>query len=164
MDNNTTLKSHSHSVFRLHYHLVIVTKYRRKVLTKIMLDSLHQIFLRLCESWGGSLTEFSGEADHVHLLFEGHPNMELAKFVNNLKTVSSRLLRRDFTIHLEKFYSDPARKREQPDRCCLVSKKVRVLGQDSKNVVWSGSYCILSTGGAPLEVIKKYIQAQNVPT
>jgi putative transposase len=137
MDKNTMLKSHSHSVFRLHYHLVIVTKYHRQVLTKPMLGELHQIFSRLCESWGGSLTEFSGEADHVHLLFEGHPNMEIAKFVNNLKTVSSRLLRRDFADHLQKFYSKP--------------------------VLWSGSYCVLSTGGAPLEVIKKYIKGQTQP-
>jgi putative transposase len=131
------LKSHSHSVFRLDYHLVMITKYRCQVLTKPMLDELHQIFSRLCESWGGVLTEFSGEADHVHLLFEGHPNMEIAKFVNNLKTVSSRLLRRDFASHLQKFYG--------------------------KSVLWSGSYCVLSTGGAPLEVIRKYIQNQTQP-
>jgi putative transposase len=137
MSENTILKSHSHSVFRLHYHLVVVTKYRRQVLTKLMLEELHQIFSRLCESWGGSLTEFSGGADHVHLLFEGHPNMEIAKFVNNLKTVSSRLLRRDFASYLEKFYS--------------------------KSVLWSGSYCVLSTGGAPLEVIRQYIQGQTQP-
>jgi putative transposase len=138
MSENTMLKSHSHSVFRLHYHLVLVTKYRRKVLTKPMIESLKTTFERLCISWEGALTEFSGEDDHVHLLFEGHPNMELAKFVNNLKTVSSRLLRRDYGLHLSKFYT--------------------------KNVLWSGSYCILSTGGAPLEVIKKYIQSQTQPS
>jgi putative transposase len=137
MPENTTLKSHSHSVFRLHYHLVLVTKYRRKVLTKPMIESLKNTFSRLCISWDGALTEFSGEDDHVHLLFEGHPNMELAKFVNNLKTVSSRLLRRDYATQLNQFYT--------------------------KNVLWSGSYCILSTGGAPLEVIKKYIQGQTQP-
>lgn len=103
-----------------------------------MLGDLKGIAARLCERWGGELVEFSGEADHVHILFEGHPSMELAKFVNNLKTVTSRLLRRDHREHLARFYSKP--------------------------VLWSGSYCILSTGGAPIEVIKRYLQSQNSPT
>ncbi len=90
---------------------------------------------RLCERWGGELLEFSGEADHVHILFEGHPSLEPAKFVNNLKTVTSRLTRRDHGEHLNRFYDKPS--------------------------LWSGSYCLLTTGGAPIEVIKQYIQSQD---
>lgn len=138
MAAKANLKSRSHSVYRLSYHLVIACKYRRKALTAAMLSDLKDIIFRLCKSWGGELVEFSGEADHVHILFEGHPAMELAKFVNNLKTVTSRLLRRDHSKHLAQFYSKP--------------------------VLWSGSYCILSTGGAPIEVIKRYLQSQNSPS
>lgn len=137
MATNTRLRAHSHSVYRLTYHLVLVTKYRRKALTATILQDLKGIAQRICESWGGELIEFSGEADHVHLLFEGHPSMELAKFVNNLKTVTSRLTRRDHKEHLDQYYSKPT--------------------------LWSGSYCILSTGGAPIEVIKRYIQDQDSP-
>jgi len=117
--------------------LVLVTNYRRKALTAPILQDLHNITNRICESWGGELIEFSGEADHVHLLFEGHPSMALAKFVNNLKTVTSRLTRRDHGEHLSRYYSKPT--------------------------LWSASYCILSTGGAPIDVIKRYIQAQDSP-
>lgn len=138
MAAKATLKSHSHGVYRLSYHLVLVCKYRRKTLTAAMLDDLKGITARLCERWGGELVEFSGEADHVHILFEGHPSMELAKFVNNLKTVTSRLLRRDHREYLAQLYPKP--------------------------VLWSGSYCILSTGGAPIEVIKRYLQSQNSPS
>ena len=118
--------------------MVIVTKYRRKALSTAILDDLRAIVGRLCKRWGGELLEFSGEADHVHVLFEGHPSMELAKFVNNLKTVTSRLTRRDHGEHLSSYYSKPS--------------------------LWSGSYCILSTGGAPIDVIKRYIQSQDSPT
>lgn len=138
MASSTHLKSHSHSVYHLTYHLVIVTKYRRKALSTAILDDLRAIVGRLCKRWGGELLEFSGEADHVHVLFEGHPSMELAKFVNNLKTVTSRLTRRDHGEHLSSYYSKPS--------------------------LWSGSYCILSTGGAPIDVIKRYIQSQDSPT
>ncbi|MDQ3459253.1 MAG: IS200/IS605 family transposase [Deinococcota bacterium] len=137
MTLKTTLKSHSHSVFRLYYHLVLVTKYRRKALSGDMLKSAEEIVTRLCESWEYELVELSGEADHLHILFEAHPGMELAKFVNNLKTVTSRLLRRDYGERLARFYYKP--------------------------VLWSGSYCILSTGGAPIEVIKRYLESQETP-
>lgn len=124
MGKNTTLKSHSHSVFRLFYHLVLVSKYRRKVLSPKVQADLKNIVKQLCQSWGCELVEFSGELDHIHILFEGHPGIELAKFVNNLKTVTSRLIRRDYATHLARFYTKP--------------------------VLWSGSYCVLSTGGAPM--------------
>ena len=138
MAAKANLKARSHSVYRLSYHLVLVSKYRREILTAAMLSNLKGITSRLCESWGGELIDFAGEADHVHILFEGHPSMEPAKFVNNLKTVTSRLLRRDYGEHLARFYRKP--------------------------VLWSGSYCILSTGGAPIEVIKRYLQDQNSPS
>lgn len=131
------LKSSSHGVYRLSYHLVLVTKYRRKSITAVMLHDLGEIAKSTCEKWGCELLEFSGEADHVHLLFDAPPTVEPARFVNNLKTVTSRLIRRDHTDHLSQFYRKP--------------------------VFWTASYALFTTGGAPLEVIKKYISGQKRP-
>ena len=125
-------------VFDLHYHLVIVTKYRRRRITKPMLDRLREITAQRCNDWNGSLTEFNGEADHVHALISMPPNIDLSRFVNNLKTTSSRLLRRDFRDHLDQVY------RRKP-------------------MLWSRSYCIISCGGAPLSVLKQYVEQQEAP-
>jgi putative transposase len=114
-----------------------VTKYRKKCLDKEMLESMESILRRLLELKEGSLIEFNGEADHVHCLIELPPNAALSSVINSLKTVSSRLLRRDFKKQLDKFYWKP--------------------------VLWSRSYFISSCGGAPLSVIKQYIQQQEAP-
>ena len=116
-----------------------MTKYRRKVITKEILDDLKKIFTRLCKNQKCQLTDFNGESDHCHLLVELYPDVAPSKLVNTLKTVSSRLIRRDYKKHLERFYHQ-------------------------KPVLWTGAYCILSTGGAPLEIIKKYIESQDAPT
>jgi len=117
-----------HCAFSLNVHLVLVTKYRRKCINKPMLDFLQSNFDRLAKQWGCKLLEFNGEPDHVHLLLSLNPKIAPSIFVNNLKTVTSRLLRRDFSSELARFYRKP--------------------------VFWSRSYCILSCGGAPLSVIK----------
>lgn len=132
---NIVLKSHFHCVYNLNYHLVLVTKFRRKCFTKTMLERLKQIFMDLCQKWDIELKEFEGEADHVHLLLSLHPNIMPSRLVNNLKTVTSRLLRKEFSSHLKKFYLKP--------------------------VLWTRAYCLLSAGGAPLEIIKEYIQNQG---
>ena len=123
-----------HCVFSLNVHLVLVTKYRRKCINQAMLDSLKSNCERLSNQWECKLLEFNGEPDHVHLLISMNPKVSPSIFVNNLKTVTSRLLRRDFPSELAKFYRKP--------------------------VFWSRSYCILSCGGAPLSIIKQYIEQQ----
>lgn len=100
-----------------------------------MLKRLEEIFDSLAKRWGGELIEFNGEADHVHLLLGSTPKVQLSVLVNNFKTVSSRLIRKEFRNHVNRFYSKP--------------------------VFWSRSYCVLSCGGAPLNVLKQYIQAQE---
>ena len=100
-----------------------------------MLSSAERIFKATLEKWEGELLEFGGEADHVHLLLEANPKTTPSVLVNNLKTVSSRLLRRDYREHLESIYHKPT--------------------------LWSRSYCILTTGGATLETIRKYIESQG---
>ena len=124
-----------HCVYKLNYHLVLVTKYRRKCINADRMRRLKEILNELCKKWDSKLIEFNGESDHIHLLIELNPKIAPSVFVNNLKTVSSRLIRRDFLPHLRKFYwKDP--------------------------VFWSRSYCILTCGGAPLSVIKQYIEQQ----
>ena len=120
--------------FSINYHLVMVTKYRRKCINKYILLELERIFERLCDKWQCQMLEFNGESDHVHLLLSLTPRFQPFIIVNNLKTFSYRLIRRDFGEHIAKFYSKP--------------------------VLWSRSYCIISCGGAPLSVIKQYIEQQ----
>lgn len=100
-----------------------------------MLERMKDIFSATLQKWEGELIEFNGEPDHIHLLLSVNPKVQPSKLVNNLKTVSSRLLRKEFGEHLNQVY------RGQP-------------------VFWSRSYCILSCGGAPLSVLKRYIQQQ----
>lgn len=131
------MKSHYHCVYKLTYHLVLVTKYRRKCFTNEMLNRLEEIVRKNCTDWEIELIEFNGEADHVHLLLDMHPNIMPSKFINNLKTVSSRLMRKEFSEHLKKYYCKP--------------------------VLWTRAYCLLTTGGATIETIRKYIENQNRP-
>ncbi len=128
------LKLLYHCVFNLQYHLVLVTKYRRKVINQPILDKLEEHFKYLFERWECELLEFNGELDHVHLLISLNPKIDPSKLVNNLKTVTSRIIRRDFLDHVEKFYRKP--------------------------VFWSRSYCLITCGGAPLSVLKQYIESQ----
>ena len=138
MENKIVVKALYHCVFNLRYHLVIVTKYRRKCITAPMLERLKVICTELTEKWECELLEFNGEADHVHLLLSLNPKVAPSVFVNNLKTVSSRFIRKDFAEDLAKVYGD-------------------------KPVFWSRSYCIITCGGAPLSVIKQYIEQQEAP-
>jgi len=133
--NSQSLNAHAHCVFRIYYHIVFVTKYRRKVLSAKMLVRLNHHLSRLCENAGCHLAEFNGEADHVHLLIDAHPNILPSRLVNTLKTISSRELRKEFSQELRAVYKNP--------------------------VLWHRTYCIVSAGGAPLDVIKQYIQNQG---
>lgn len=127
----------SHCSYNIQYHLVICTKYRRRCITNPVLERLRSIFESTLEKWSGSLVEFNGEPDHVHLLISVNPKTQPSKLVNNLKTVSSRLLRKEFLEHFDSFYR-------------------------GKPILWSRSYCIISCGGAPISVLKQYIQQQAV--
>ena len=129
------LKSHFHCVYNLQYHLVLVTKYRRKCFTKEILDFLKETSERLSQKWACTLVEFGGEEDHIHLLVSCHPSMQMSVFVNNLKTVTSRLSRKKFAKHFQQFYWKP--------------------------LLWTRAYCLLTTGGATIETIKKYIENQG---
>ena len=131
------MKSHYHCVYKLTYHLVLVTKYRRKCFTNEMLNRLEEIVRKNCQDWEIDLLEFNGEADHIHLLLEMHPNIMPSKFINNIKTVSSRLIRKEFDAELKQYYWKP--------------------------VLWTRAYCSLTTGGATIDVIREYIKNQERP-
>ena len=130
-------KTLNHCSFNLKVHLVLVTKYRRRCISKSMLIRLQEIFSTICKQWECDLLEFNGEPDHVHLLLELNPKVAPSVLVNNLKSISSRLIRQEFAFQLRKVYWKP--------------------------VFWSRSYCILSCGGAPLTVLKQYIEQQAAP-
>lgn len=132
------LKRLYHCTYRLPYHLVIATKYRRRCITKPMLSRLEEIARATTGKWEGEVLEFNGEPDHVHLLLELTPRTAPSAFVNNLKTVTSRLIRKDYEEHLQRYFW-------------------------RKPVFWSRSYCIISVGGAPLWVLKQYIEQQEAP-
>lgn len=132
----TEYRSGRHCVFQLHAHLVFTPKYRKKIFEREHIEAMREIFTRVCESFNVQLAEFNGESDHVHLLVNFPPNVELSKLINSLKGVSSRLLRKQFP-KLEAMYW--------------------------KNVLWSRSYFAASCGGAPLEIIRQYVEQQKTP-
>ena len=136
MRNSNSIRTGRHCVFNLHAHLVFVTKYRRKVFTKNILNALELICDDVCQKLEAELIEFDGENDHVHLLIHYPPKVALSKLVNALKGVSSKMLRKHFkSIH--RYYW--------------------------KGTLWSPSYFAGSCGGAPIATIKQYIQNQKTP-
>src|ERR1039457_4168517 len=99
MDNKQYISS-SHAVYSLRLHLVLVSKYRRKVLIPEVRDYLKGVFEHILESWRCRLIEFGGEDDHVHLLIETHPALNISQLVNNIKSASSRRVRGQFADHV----------------------------------------------------------------
>jgi putative transposase len=118
-------------------HLVLTTKHRRRVLSGAMRTRLGEIIGDLCEKWDCKLIEFNGEDNHIHLLFQYVPQMELPKFIGNLKSVTSRRIRAEFEEAIEKVYW--------------------------KNVLWNESYFIASCGGVTVSILRKYIEGQDPP-
>lgn len=129
------LDNNNHSVFLLCYHLVLVVKYRRQVIDDTISDYAKDMFVRLGKNYNISLVEWNHDMDHVHILFKAHPNSELSKFINAYKSASSRLIKKHFPQVKRKLW---------------------------KEYFWSRSFCLLTTGGAPIEVIKKYIENQGM--
>jgi len=134
---NSEIRHGRHCVFLMHVHLVFVTKYRREVFTKVILDDLRNIFTSVCVDFESELVEFDGEDDHVHLLVNYPPKVSVSALVNSLKGVSSRMIR-------QKNYPN-------------IRKKL--WGK----ALWSPSYFAGSCGGAPIAVIHQYIEQQQTP-
>jgi len=128
----------SHSVFSVRLHFVFVTHYRRKALSAKMLDRLKEMVEQVSNKMDCQLIEFNGESDHVHILLDFHPKNSIAAVVGSLKSSTARMLKKEFPEEVKKYY----------------------WGDVS---FWSNSYYVSSCGGAPIEVLKKYIQNQARP-
>ena len=128
------LDTNSHSVFLLNYPFILVIKYRREVFEDAVSDRAKAIFERISPDYKIEVIEWNYEKDHVHILFKAHPKSELSKFINTYKSASSRLLKKEFPQIKTKLWEDK---------------------------FWSQSFCLITTGGAPLEVIKQYIIDQG---
>lgn len=128
------LDDNNHSVFLLYYHLVLVIKYRRNVLDDAVSLRAREIFEYIAPSYKMTLLEWHHDHDHVHILFKAQPHSELSKFINAYKSASSRLLKKEFPEIRSKLWQE---------------------------YFWSRSYCLLTTGGAPIEVIRQYIETQG---
>jgi putative transposase len=128
------LDNNNHSVFKLTYHLVLVVKYRRKVITDDISQQIKAHGETIGKKYHITFLEFNHDQDHVHLLFSAHPNTEMSKFINAFKSASSRMIKQQFPEikkHLWKEY------------------------------FWSKSFCLLTTGGASIDIMKRYIQTQG---
>jgi putative transposase len=134
---NPDVRTGRHVVHSLHVHLVFVTKCRRGAFTDPMLRRCEEIMRDVCADFEAGLEEFHGEQDHVHLLVHYPPKVQLSKLVNSLKGVSARLLRKEHPAHVRRFLRG--------------------------GHFWSGSYFAGSCGGAPLTVVRQYIEQQQHP-
>ena len=128
------LDSNNHSVFKLTYHLILVVKYRRKVINDTIGKRIRAIADYVGTTYQITMLESNHDQDHMHFRFKAHPNTALSKYINAFKSASSRLVKKEYPQIKRKLW---------------------------KEFFWSKSYCLLSTGGAPLAVIKKYIESQG---
>ena len=128
------LDNNNHSVFMLHYHLIMCVKYRNKVINDKISSRLKEIFEKIAPTYNITLEEWNHDIDHVHILFRGHPNTEISKFINAYKSASSRLIKKEFPQIRKSLW---------------------------KEMFWSQSFCLLTTGGATVDIIKQYIQSQG---
>ena len=128
------LDNNNHSVFLMYYHLVLVVKYRKKVIDKDISNRLREIFEYIAPKYNIGVVEWNDDKDHIHILFKGQPNSELSKFINAYKSASSRLIKKEYPSIKKQLW---------------------------KEMFWNRSFCLLTIGGVTIDVIKKYIESQG---
>lgn len=128
------LDTNNHSVFMLHYHLIMCIKYRNKVIDDNISNRLKEIFEKIAPAYNITLEEWNHDTDHVHILFKGQPNTEISKFINAYKSASSRLIKKEFPQIRKSLW---------------------------KEMFWSQSFCLLTTSGATVDIIRQYIMSQG---
>lgn len=128
------LRNNNHSVFSIHFHLILVIKYRKKVINDEISERLKEIFEYIQDNYNIVLEEWNHDIDHVHVLFRSEPNSNISKFINAYKSASSRLIKKEYPFIKSRLY---------------------------KEAFWSQSFCLISTGEANIETIKKYIESQG---
>lgn len=119
------------NVYCLKFHLVLVTKDHCKMINTTIRDRLHEIVTAICQKWGCKLEEFRGDESHIYLLIDFPPEVQISKFVNNLKTVSSRLIRKEFKFCVDNF---------------------------CKDAFWHGTYYVTSCDGIPVDQLQHYVE------
>lgn len=129
------LYKNRHSVYKLTYHIVLVTKYRHKCINNDVFDFMKNHIERIVAEWGGLVEEINHDYDHIHMLLSLPPQQAPSKAVCSIKTATSRVIRREFSDYLSKFYW--------------------------KDSFWSDSYLVLTVGGATIDIVKKYIEEQR---
>lgn len=129
------LDTNNHSVFLMNYNLVLVVKYRRKVINEEISNRLEEIFKYISPKYNIKLQEWNYELDHLNLLFRGQPNTEISKFINAYKSASSRLIKKEFP---------------------------EIKTQLCKEAFWSRSFCLLTKGGVSIDIVRKYIENQKL--
>lgn len=126
--------NNNHSVFAIHFHLILVVKYRRKVINDEISERLKGIFRNIEGNYNIALEEWNHDVDHVRILFRSEPNSNISKFINAYKSASSRLIKKEYPSIRSRLY---------------------------KEAFWSQSFCLISTGEANIEATKKYIESQG---
>ena len=136
MSESEEYNKNRHAVYKLRYHLVVVTKYRHPVIEELLKDRLIDISYDIIENrWKSEIIEINTDKDHIHILFETSPQTQLSKLINNYKTVTSRLIRKEFEEQLRPYYWKP--------------------------YFWSDTYFISSVSETSEAMIKRYIQSQG---
>jgi putative transposase len=128
------LDNNNHSVFSLNYHLILAVKYRRKAIDDTISLRLREIFEYIGYTYNIHVIEWNHDQDHIHVLFKAEPNSQLSKFINAYKSASSRLIKKEFPSIRQQLW---------------------------KEHFWSRSFCLITTGGATIEMIKEYIRTQG---
>ena len=128
------LRNNNHSVFAIHFHLILVVKYRKKVINDEISERLKGIFENIQGNYNIAIEQWNHDIDHVHILFRSEPNSNISKFINAYKSASSRLIKKEYPSIRSRLY---------------------------KEAFWSQSFCLISIGEASIETIKKYIESQG---
>ena len=129
-----SLRKSYHSVYSLNYHLILVTKYRQKVITDDICEYLKELFIKIADNHGISIMEFNHDVDHIHILFSASPTTSLSKFINSFKSASSRKVKTQFPETKAKLWEE---------------------------MFWSRSYYLSTCGELSMDSVQRYIQNQG---
>ena len=133
---NIDYRRNRHSCYLLEYHLVVVTKYRHPVITGQLKTRLIELSKQIIEKyWECKISAINTDKDHIHIMFETKPQIQLSKLINNFKTVTSRRIRKEFADELKPFYWKP--------------------------YFWSDNYFVCTVSDRSQEIVEKYIVNQS---
>ena len=130
------LQKGSHSVFSLHFHLICVVKYRKKVLVGSITTRLKELIEEISTSFDVEIIEQETDRDHIHVLFSCTPKINLTQYIRSLKAKTALILRKEYPKLYKYLWG---------------------------NAFWSPSYFLSTTGQVSLDDVKKYVENQGKP-